>query len=262
MTARVRAAVGLVVAMAAAATATCASDSEPVAGDQRRQELLVSVAASLTDAFAEITEDFEAANPGVAVVLNLDSSATLASQISSGAPVDVFASADEPNMAEVVDSGDVVGEPVEFARNGLVIVTAPGNPLGIEDQDDLAQVTESGEVVALCVATAPCGTLADRALGQGEAVLSEDRVTRAANARATLAAVTRGDAAAALVYASDALAAGDAVEIVRLKGRQGSNRYLVAALANGEADGDLASAFVGFVASEDGRRVLDRWGFE
>src|SRR5690606_4256803 len=90
--------------------------------------ITVSAAASLTEAFTEIGEAFEQRCDGTEVTFTFDSSATLSRQVLEGAPADVFASADEADVAELVDEGLVAGEPAVFARNQLVIVTKPGNP--------------------------------------------------------------------------------------------------------------------------------------
>lgn len=231
-------------------------------------ELTVSAASSLTDAFTELAERFEADNPGTEVLLNLDSSATLAKQIDSGAPVDVFASADAANMAEVVASGRASGEPVTFAANDLVIVTRPGNEYDVAVPEDLGRLVEEGEVVALCAESAPCGRLADELLvaastagESGTAGPDESGVTRAPNARATLGAVVRGDAAAAVVYRTDALAAGDSVEVVEVTGSPVSTEYLAVALDGGAGDPELGSAFVELLTSREGREVLASGGF-
>src|SRR5690606_27168333 len=90
-------------------------------GDDDPTTITVSAAASLRDAFAAIGDDFTAANPNVEVRFNFDSSSTLSTQIIEGAPADVYASADEANMAKLTDEGLIAGEPEVFARNGLVI---------------------------------------------------------------------------------------------------------------------------------------------
>ena len=230
-------------------------------------ELTVSAASSLTDAFEELAEGFEADHPGTEVLLNFDSSAALADQIDAGAPVDVFASADAANVAQVAASGRTYGEPVAFATNDLVIVTRPGNEYEVAGPGDLARLVAGGEVIALCAESAPCGRLADELLagsergGSGAAGPDESGVTRAPNARATLGAVVRGDAAAAVVYRTDALAAGDSVELVEVAGSPVSTEYLAVTLERGAGDPDLSNAFVEMLTSREGQAVLASGGF-
>ncbi len=101
-------------------------------------EVLVSAAASLTDAFGEAETAFEDANPGVDVVLNFGSSSSLREQIIEGAPADVFASANTSNMDQVVEA-DAASEPQIFATNLLQIAVPEGNEAGVTGLEDFAK---------------------------------------------------------------------------------------------------------------------------
>ena len=85
-------------------------------------------AASLTETFTTLAKEFEADHPGVDVKLAFDSSATLAEQVTQGAPADVLATADEDTMQTVVDAGGTEGDPQVFATNHLQLVVPPGQP--------------------------------------------------------------------------------------------------------------------------------------
>ena len=76
-----------------------------------QQELLVSAAASLTNAFKEVGKQFEAANPGVKVIFNFGASGALLQQIDKGAPVDVFASADQKTMDQAKEKNLILLKP-------------------------------------------------------------------------------------------------------------------------------------------------------
>jgi molybdate transport system substrate-binding protein len=221
--------------------------------------ITVSAAASLTESFTAIGKAFEAANPGTTVRFTFDSSSTLAQQIVDGAPVDVFASADEKNMAKLTDADAVSGDPTAFARNRLVIVTKPGNPLGIDSLADLADLGD--EVVALCAEDVPCGKAAATALGNAGVTLDEGHVTRGQNVKATLAAVTEGDAAAGVVYVTDAEAAGDAVTAIAIPDAQNAlATYPIAVLADA-GNPEVAAAFVAYVTGPRGQATLRDAGF-
>jgi molybdate transport system substrate-binding protein len=169
----------------------------------------------------------------------------------------VFASADGTNMTELTDAGEVDGEPETFARNELVIVTKPGNPTGIAGLEDLA----GAGVVSLCGEDVPCGRYAQEALDEAGVSVPESNVTRGQNVAATLTAVTEGDAVAAVVYATDAISAGDAVERVDIAAEhQVFATYPIGALA-GAGDADLARAFVDHVLGPEGQAVLEDHGF-
>src|SRR5690606_11876087 len=208
-----RAAVALAVFVALAFIAGCSSDSDGSApttnasaaastdaGTSRVSgSIIVSAAASLTDAFTTIRDQFVAANPDAHVTLNFGSSGALSTQILNGAPADVAAFADTAPMNALADADLLAAPPKVFARNRLVIVTEPGNPNGIDSLADLA----TAGTVSLCVDTAPCGKFADRILAEAGVTIPTSNITRGTDVRSTLTAVTEGDAVAAIVYVSD-----------------------------------------------------------
>lgn len=218
-------------------------------------EITVAAAASLTEALTEIGAAVEEACEGSEITFTFDSSGKLSEQIRSGAPVDVFASADEADVEEVADLH--AGEPEAFARNQLVIVTKPGNPEGIEALADLA---DAG-VIALCAVGAPCGGFAAQALEAAEVTLDESRVTRGENARGTLTAVSEGDAVAGIVYVTDARAAGDALEAVAIPDDQNVLATYPVVAIDGPGDDELAAAFATYLQSDAAQQVLAAAGF-
>jgi molybdate transport system substrate-binding protein len=219
-------------------------------------EILVAAAASLTESFTAIGTELEATCDGARISFTFDSSAALAGQIREGAPVDVFASADEANLAKVADRAS--GPTAVFARNRLAIVTKPGNPERIASLADL----RDADVVALCTPAAPCGELAAEALSAAAVSLDETRVTRAQNAKATLTAVSEGDAEAGIVYVTDALAAGGAVETVPISDDQNVVASYPVAVLDGPGDRQLAETFAAALLEPAAQRVLRAHGFE
>lgn len=266
-----RAAVALAVYVALAFIAGCSSDSDGSApttnasaaastdaGTSRVSgSIVVSAAASLTDAFTTIRDRFVAANPGAHVTLNFGSSGALSTQILNGAPADVAAFADTAPMNALADADLLAAPPKVFARNRLVIVTEPGNPNGIDSLADLA----TAGTVSLCVDTAPCGTFADRILADAGVTIPTSNITRGTDVRSTLTAVTDGDAVAAIVYVTDAKAAGDRVDTVAIpEAHDVTADYPIAALGATSSPA-LARAFEAYVLSEQGRSVLEDAGF-
>jgi molybdate transport system substrate-binding protein len=233
-------------------TGTTATTSPRLAGT-----ITVSAGSSLTEAFDTIVEQFEAANPGTTVEVNYDSSTTLAQQIIDGAPVDAFASADEANMTKLVDAGKVDGEPVIIATNSLAIVVKPGNPQDVQTLADLADVG----VVSLCGETVPCGRFAQQALDEAGVVIPTDRITRGQNVKATVSAVSEGDADAGIAYVTDVTAAGATVEGIPIPESQNVvATYPMAVLVDSGA-AELAEAFLAYVAGPEGQAVLSAFGF-
>jgi molybdate transport system substrate-binding protein len=254
----------VVLAAALLALGACGSDGSgatagPSSSTARgvRGAVTVSAAASLTEAFGRMGEEFRAANPDARVTFNFGPSSTLATQVQQGAPADVFASADEASMLLLVDDGLVAGRPSEFARNELVIVTEPGNPEHVESLADLAAL----DVVALCGETVPCGKYAAQVLEGADVTIPPGRITRGEDVKATLAAVTTGDADAAIVYVTDADAAGDAVTTVRIPAAGDAVAVYPIAVLAPAADAPAARAFVDHVISVRGQRVLRSFGF-
>ncbi len=239
----------------------CGRDDKGTAGsDGGRAEavtLTVSAAASLTESFTEIGKDFERANGGVTVMFSFDSSGTLADQIVEGAPADVFASADESPMDKVVEADLVEGDPAPFARNKLTIVVKSGNPEGVASVADLVDLG----TVAICEETAPCGALSKQVLADEGVDIPADKITRGQNVRATLAAVTEGDADAAIVYVSDSMAAGDNVDTVEIPGADKALATYRIAVLSVSGDKGAAQDFVTYVLSDDARAVLKKAGF-
>ncbi len=215
----------------------------------------VLAASSLTEAFEQLGDDFEAAHPDVTVAFSFAASSELAAQIQEGAPADVFASADEANMRKVVDSGDVTDEPTVFARNRLEIAVEEGNPRDIEG---LADLDEDGLIVIMCAEEVPCGKFADQALASAGVTLTP--ASRAENVKAALGPVELGEADAAIVYVTD-VEASDQVDGVTIAVDENViATYPIATLADAD-DRAAANTFVEFVASAPGHRVLARFGF-
>jgi len=222
-------------------------------GDDDGTTLTVLAASSLTDVFEELAADFEADHDGVHVELVFGSSTDLAEQAADGAPVDVLATADRESMRIAVEAG-VIGNHGPFATNELVLVTPAANPAGITSLDDL-----DGATWVRCADEAPCGkvavaVLAAHGIDAQPASLEED-------ARATLDKVVAGEADAALVYATDAAAAGAAVETVALPGADDHRTTYVVAPLDQSSDAGLAEEWVDQLTGSEGQRVLADQGF-
>lgn len=250
--------VALVTTTALAACGSGAGGTRPGASaGSLRGTITVSAASSLGGAFEELSREFARRHPGTAVEVNPGSSTALVAQIELGAPADVFAPADSETMRTLVRARRTVGPPVEIARNRLTIVTKPGNPARIKTLADLV----NGSVVALCAATVPCGGYAARALDRAGITIPESSITREADARATLGAVANGDADAAIVYVTDARAAGDSVATVAIPPAQNVIAIYPAIALKSSAAPRVARAFVRFLTSSSARTQLARFGF-
>ena len=244
------------VAVALAALTACSGDDgQDAAGGRLSRTVTVLAAASLTESFEQLGEDFEGEHPDVDVEFSFAASSELVVQIQQGAPADVFASADESDMQKVVAAGDVAAEPTLFTRNRLAIAVEQGNPRDIDRLEDL---DEPGLVVVLCAQQVPCGKFADEALAN--AGVSVAPASRAENVKAALTPVELGEADAAIVYVTDVMASGE-VEGVEIPADQNViAAYPIAPLAEA-GNPEAARTFVRFVRSAAGQRVLREFGF-
>jgi molybdate transport system substrate-binding protein len=218
--------------------------------------LVVLAASSLTEPFNEMGRRFQTIHPAVSVSFSFGASSTLVQQVRSGAPADVLATADDPSIQDAVKAGSVA-RPVAFARSRLAIVVAKGNPKGIAGLADLAR---PGLIVVLCAPEVPCGRYAAQALAR-TATPVEPRSLEP-NVKGVMAKVALGEADAGVVYQTDVKAGGDRVEGVTIPADQNVvATYFVAPLRQ-PRNASLATAFVDFVRSEEGRQVLSFVGFE
>ncbi|MEU2980796.1 molybdate ABC transporter substrate-binding protein [Streptomyces hirsutus] len=216
----------------------------------------VFAAASLTESFTTLGERFEKAHPGTEVTFNFGGSDSLAAGITSGAPADVFASASPKTMKIVTDAGDAAGTPATFVRNRLEIATLPGNPDSISSLKDL---TDSKLKVVLCDKEVPCGAAAQTALDAAGLKLTP--VSYEQDVKSALTKVRLREADAALVYKTDVHAAGDKVEGVDFpEAAEAVNDYPIALLKDAPNAG-AAEAFIAYVRSDEGQRVLADAGF-
>lgn len=222
-------------------------------GDGEPVVITVLAAASLTDTFEQIADDFEASHGGITVRLSFGGSATLAEQILSGAPADVFAAADTVTMAKL---GDDAVDPQAFATNTLQIAVPKGNPADISSFEDLAK---SSVKVVVCAPEVPCGTATQKVADDVGVTL--DPVSYEQSVTDVLGKVASGEADAGVVYRTDVASAGGDVEGVPFpEAASVVNTYPIARIA-GTAEDAAAQQFVEYVLSDAGRQVLTGAGF-
>jgi molybdate transport system substrate-binding protein len=240
----------------AAGTAAAGAGGSSSSGGGLHGSITVLAAASLKESFTAIGKTFETANPGTTVTFSFGASSSLAQQITQGAPADVFASASQKNMQQVVDAKAASG-PTAFARNVLEIAVPKDNPADVASLQDLAR---PGVKVALCQPQVPCGDLAQKVLAAAKVQVKP--ATLEADVKAALTKVQLGEVDAGLVYVTDVKAAGDKVTGVRIPADVDlATTYPIAALT-GSRNADLARAFVRYVLSGAAKAELTEAGFE
>jgi len=232
-------------------------------------ELTIFTAASLTEAFKEMAAEIEQANPGTKLTFNFAGSSTLRTQLAQGARADVFASADEPNMAGAEKDGTISGEPQIFARNMLVVIVPAKNPAGIHTLQDLAKPKLK---LVLTNKDVPAGNYARQALEKmsqdptygsdfAKRVLT-NLVSEETNVKQVAAKVQLGEADAGIVYSTDVTPAlRSAVRVIEIPSEFNViAKYPIAAVKGARNEGG-ARAFIAYVLSPVGQAILGRHGF-
>lgn len=225
------------------------------------QQITVSAAASLTNAFKEIGSAFEKANIGATVRYNFAASGALLQQISQGAPVDVFASADQATMdrgaAQSLFDAD---SRVDFATNSLVLIEPAQQGPGLKA---LADLTE-GKVKRIAmgkVASVPAGRYTRQVLDRaGIWAAVEPKIVQAESVRQVLDYVSRGEVEAGFVYRTDAAIMPDKVKIVLTASGHTPVACPVAIVKDSQQKA-LAGRFVAFLSTPPAREILGRFGF-
>lgn len=218
--------------------------------------ITVFAAASLKTTFTQLAEDFEAANPGTTIDLSFAGSSDLVTQITAGAPADVFASADAQNMNKLVEADLVAGTPTNFATNVLQIAVPPSNPASITSLSDLAK---DGVKVVICAPQVPCGNATKTVEKSARVTLTP--VSEESSVTDVLGKVTSGEADAGLVYVTDVRTAGDKVKGIEFPEASAAvNTYPITTVETG-TNKALADAFVASVTELPGQKVLTDAGF-
>jgi molybdate transport system substrate-binding protein len=243
-----------VAAAAAVLLAGCGASAGTTPADGRLHgAITVDAASSLEEAFTTIKQQFEAAHPGTTITLSFGASSDFATQISQGAPVDVFASASTKNMAQV---GTAARDPKDFVANTAEIAVPPSNPAHITSVRDLAR---PGVKVAVCAAAVPCGVLATEVFRKAK--ISVHPTASLADVKTTLATVESGEVDAGIVYVTDVRAAKGKVTGVRIPAAIDAKTVYPIAALRAARNPALAQAFVAYVLSAAGARVLHAAGF-
>jgi len=247
----------LLTAVALAAPA-CSSRTTPPSSARAAPitgSLNVLAAASLTAAFNRAKTALTTADPGLTLTYDFAGSNTLVSQITQGAPADVFASADANNMQRLLDAG-LVDPPVTFARNKLEIAVAPGNPKHVTGLADLAR---PGVSVVLEAPGVPAGDYTRLALTAEHLTVTPRSLE--ADVRSALAKIASGEADATVVYVTDVAAAGATVTGVTVPDADQAGITYPIAVVKATRNRAAAQAFVDSAVSGDVQRALEAAGF-
>ena len=206
--------------------------------------------------FTQIGKQFDAAHPGDTVKFSFGPSSGLATQITSGAPADVFASAAPANMDTVVKAGDAAS-PQDFAKNTMEVAVPPNNPAKVKSVNDLAK---SSVKVALCQPQVPCGVVAAEVFKN--ASIKVKPVTLQPDVKSVLTQVELGSVDAGMVYVTDVMAAGSKVKGVQIPASDNASTLYPIDTITDSKHKSIAESFVTYVLSPAGQQVLTAAGFQ
>ena len=243
----------------AVAVAGCSSSStsSPSAGSSPSTgTITVFAAASLMGTFTQLGKQFEAAHKGDTVKFSFGPSSGLSTEITSGAPADVFASASPKNMQEVVSAGDA-SSPQNFAKNTMEVAVPPNNPANVSSVADLAKKSVK---VALCQPQVPCGVVAADVFKN--AGITVKPVTLQPDVKSVLTQVETGNVDAGMVYVTNVLSAGSKVKGIAIPASDNASTVYPIATIKGSKHESIAKEFVDYVLSPAGQQVLTAAGFE
>lgn len=225
-------------------------------------DLVVSAAASLTNAFKDVAQAYEKEHAGTKVILNFGASDVLLQQIVKGAPADVFASADQKAMDKAVEEKAVKPESrVDFAANQIVLIVPTDSKANITALKDLTR-DDVKRIAYGNPASVPVGRYTQGALqtaGLWDAVQAKSVLAQ--NVRQSLDYVSRGEVDAGFVFATDAAVMPDKVKVAVRVPSQTPVTYPIAVTARDTAAKE-AKSFVAYVMSPAGQEILSRYGFQ
>ncbi len=224
-------------------------------------EITVSAAASLTNAFKEIAENFEKKYPEHKVLLNFAGSGALLQQIAKGAPVDVFASADQVTMDKAQEQGLLAeGSRQDFVQNSVVVITPQQSKLQLNGLSDLQQ--DALQRLAISNPdSVPVGRYSKQALVAHELwTVLADKIINTQHVRQSLDYVARDEVDAGFVYATDAALMADKVKVQFTVPLDSTVSYPIAVTQEGSSK-QLSQQFIDFTLGEESQAVLSKYGF-
>jgi len=247
----------ILAALVAVAAAGCSSSSSTSSTPSSSTgTITVFAAASLMQTFTQLGKQFEAAHKGDTVKFSFGPSSGLATEITSGAPADVFASASPATMDVVVKAGDAAS-PQNFAKNVMEVAVPPNNPANVTSVTDLAK---SSVKVALCQPQVPCGAVAAEVFKNANITVKP--VTLEADVDSVVTQVETGNVDAGMVYVTNVLSAGSKLKGITIPANvNASTLYPIATISSSKHKSE-AQAFINYVLSPAGQQVLAAAGFQ
>ena len=222
-------------------------------------ELTISAAASLNNAFTELKDEFLKENKGVTIYTNFAASNNLLKQMEQGAPVDIFASADQETMDKAQAGSLITPESRKnFVENALVLITPKSN----NTVKSLADLEKANKIAIGAVATVPAGRYAKTYLEEKNLWSKlQSKLIFGEHVRQVLEYVSKDEVDAGFVYKTDAFVAQDKLNIIANADSSDKIIYPIAITKNTQ-NKELAQKFIDFVLSDKGQAILAKYGFQ
>ncbi|CAI3943714.1 MULTISPECIES: molybdate ABC transporter substrate-binding protein [Commensalibacter] len=227
----------------------------------KANEINVSAAISLSNAFKEIAALYEAKHPMDKILFNFGASGSLLQQIDQGAPTDIFASADEETMDQAVKKGLIIeNSRKDFTNNSLVLIAPIHSNLDIHNAGNLLQPTVQKIAVGQ-PKIVPAGRYTQKFLQQNQLWDKlQNKLIIGQNVRQVLDYVARDEVNVGFVYHSDATILSNKVKILLDFPLSHSIRYPIA-LVKQKTENTKAQGFIDFILSSTGQNILNKYGF-
>lgn len=234
----------------------CSADGDADGDTDVSGTVTVLAAASLTGSFEELAAQLAERYPDLDIEFSFGPSSGLVEQLIAGAPADVLATADTRTMDRAVAGDVIAGTPEIFARNALSLVVPADNPGNVQGLADLA---DDELRIAICEPQVPCGAASAKLLQRAGVTAEPDTLTT--DVKEALSLVTLGEVDAALVYVSDATAAGNDVATIAVRESDSVvNDYPVARVADAP-NPKGAQLVIGAITGDMGQSILSTAGF-
>lgn len=240
----------------------CGADNNaPDTNASVEAEIVVSAAASLTDAMAEIAELIKE-EENIVLVSTFDSSGTLQKQIEEGVKSDVFISAGQKQMDALEEQNLIdVDSRIDLLRNRLVLIVPEDNKDEIKNIQDV--VDKKVEIAIAETETVPVGQYSKKALEDLELwnKLETDNVINSKNVSEVLKHVEDGNVAAGLVYTSDTVRGQGVAEAEIFDEELHGPIIYPAAVIAGSEEKDAAKRFLDFLKTDEVKAIFEKYGF-
>lgn len=225
----------------------------------KNAELTVAAAADLTLAFKEIGQNFEKST-GCKVTITYGSTGTTAQQIENGAPYDVFASADEKVIEDLISKDKIISDSKQLYAIGRIgLATAVKSSIQVKELNDLLKP----EVKKIAIANpehAPYGLAAKQALeSAGIWDKVKDKMVYGKNIQDTLTLITTGNADAGFIALS--IYKKDEVNFELVDDKLHEPLRQAMGIIKGTKNEELAKLFINYVNGEEGRVIMKKYGF-